>query len=234
MPPKRTYRRKKKVIRRRRRVYKKASVPRQLRPRTYRFKRDIEETLLLSGTSPPDGWTGNSSFNRIYRNFAWSLSQVGDSTDFTNLFRQYRILGARVKLMFSTTQSTTNPLNNFTNSQLLIRMAPNQRGTTPMVLNDAYWQSIQAKKYRLAFNGGRPIDIYMPLKQLTEIATGNSGTTNTMTRPKFVTTQDLSAAFYGINMSIERVDGQALSGTNANYQYCKSITTLYFECRGVE
>ena len=141
-------------------------------------------------------------------------------------------MGARVKLYFSNTGSTTNSVvNNFTNSQMLVRMAPNQRGTAE-VLNLPYWASIQAKKYQTALNGGRPIDIYMPLKQRNEVAS-STGTTYSMMSPKFVSTDAINAAFYGINMAIERVDGQQFSGSNANYQYCKIITTLYLETRGV-
>lgn len=229
---KRTIRRRR-PLRRRVRKVRKNTMPRVLRPKIYNFKRDIEETLILSNTTPPDGWELDSNF-RIYRNLAWALGSVGDNTDFTNLFRQYRIKGARMRFYFSNTNSTTTGgAQTLGNSQLMVRMAPNQRGEIE-TLNNTYWQSIQAKKYKLALNGGKPLDIYMPLKQRNEVAGSAGGTQYSMVRPKYVSTSASNVPHYGLNVAIERVDGQAFTTGITNSQYCKVITTLYFEMRGVE
>ncbi len=234
MPPKRTYRRKKKVFRRRCRT--KATIPRSMRPKVYKFKRDFEETLVLSSSTAPEGWSLDGDF-RIYRNLGFALANIGDVTDFTNLYRQYKINGARVKFFFSSTVSgmhqATSSASNYSNSQMLVRMAPNQKGEIE-TLNNAYWQSIQAKKYKLALNGGRPIDIYMPLKNRTIIQT-SVGSQAVMSRPKWAPTENTSVLYEGINLSIERVDGQGFSlPATSNTQYVKVIYTLYFHCRGVE
>lgn len=225
----------KKRFRRKPRGGNKAIMPMTLRPKTYRFKRDIEETLLLSSSTPPDGWTADGN-SRIYRNMGFALSTLGDVTDFTSLFRQYRILGARVKFLFSNTASGltgTAASATYSNSQILLRMAPNQKGEV-QTLNNAYWQSIQAKKYKLGVNGGKPIDIYMPLQQ-RNIVQSSSGTATTLMKPRFVPIETTNVLFEGLNLALERVDGQPLStGSTNNYQYCKTITTLYFEMRGVE
>ena len=93
-----------------------------MRPMIFKFKRDLEETLVLSATAAPDGWTldGNS---RVYKNVGWALNSIGDPTDFTNLFKQYKLCGARMKFFFSNTSSDQES-NAYSNSQLLIRMAP--------------------------------------------------------------------------------------------------------------
>lgn len=211
-----------------------------MKPKVYKFKRDIEETLQLSSTTAPEGWTldGNS---RCYKQMAFALAQLGDVTDFTNLYRQYKINGARVRFYFSNTGSqmstqTTPPYgtgSGYDNSQLMVRMAPNNSGEITQ-LDNAYWQQIQAKKYKLALNGGKPVDIYYPLRTRTMVQS-STGTQSSMTKPKFVPTANTSVLFEGINIAIDRLDGQGFStGSNNNYQYCKVITTLYFECRGVE
>lgn len=207
-----------------------AKVPRSMRPVVMRFKRDIEETLALSGSVAPDGWNLDGT-NRIYKTLGWSLGSLPDNVDFGALFRQYRIKGARVKLYFSNTVSGTEDSSSHANSQILVRMAPNQRGTADL-LGNSYWQQIQAKKYRTAINGGRPLDIYMPLKQPVEVTT-SSGTGNALKYPGWITTQQGNVVHYGLNMAIERVDGQGFTNGFQNTQYCKVITTLYFECRGV-
>lgn len=227
--PHRVYRRKPKKGRKPARK-RQSKVPRVLVPKTFRFKRDLEETLQLNPSAAPEGWTldGNS---RIYKNLAWALSSVGDSTDFTNLFRQYRLKGARVRLYFSNTVSGSDD-SHFDNGQMLVRMAPNQRGENE-VLNNAYWQQIQAKKYKTAINGGKPVDIYMPLFVRNEVES-STGTAYSVKKPQFISTTLNNVAHHGINIAIERVDGQQFTQGSSNYQYAKMITTLYFETRGVE
>lgn len=207
-----------------------SKVPKVLVPKTFRFKRDLEETLQLNPAAAPEGWTLDGT-SRIYRNLAWALSSLGDQTDFTNLFRQYRLKGARVRLYFSNTTSGSDDAH-FDNSQILVRMAPNQRGETE-VLNSAYWQQIQAKKYKTAVNGGKPIDIYMPLFVRNEVES-STGTAYSIKKPNFISTTLNNVAHHGLNVAIERVDGQQFTQGSTNYQYAKMITTLYFECRGVE
>lgn len=141
-----------------------------------------------------------------------------------------------MRFYFSTTQSTatqaSSTASKFTNTQLMVRMAPNQRGEVE-TLDNAYWQQIQAKKYRLAYNGGRPIDIYMPLTQRNEVAS-STGTSYNIMKPKYISTNISNIPHYGMNIAIERVDGQGFTGGMSNFQYVKVITTLYFEMRGVE
>ncbi len=238
MPPK-TYKRKRKPRTNRRFKRKqltKSSIPRVMRPKVYRFKRDIEETLALSSSTAPEGWTLDGS-SRIYKNMGFALAQLGDVSDFTSLYRQYKINGARVRFYFSNTVSGMHQTNstgsNYSNSQIMVRMAPNQKGEVE-ALDNAYWQSIQAKKYKLAINGGRPVDIYIPLKSRNIVQT-SSGTQSVMGRPQFAPTENTSVLYEGINIAIDRIDGQGFStGAYNNLQYCKVITTLYFHMRGVE
>lgn len=237
MPPRR-FKRKPKPRRKIRFVKKRArsSIPRAMRPKVYRFKRDLEETLALSASSAPEGWTLDGT-SRCYKNMGFALAQIGDVTDFTSLYRQYKINGARVRFYFSNTTSgmhqATSSASNYSNSQLMVRMAPNQKGEVE-ALDNAYWQSIQAKKYKLAINGGRPIDIYMPLRSRNIVQT-STGTQSVMGRPQYAPTENTSVLYEGINIAIDRIDGQGFStGAAANVQYVKVITTLYFDCRGVE
>ena len=226
--PRRAFRRN---VRGRRASATQSRVPRGLTPAVYRFKRDIEATIALDPSSPPEGWTADGT-SRIYNQFGWSLGALGSASDFTNLFAQYRLKGARVRLYFSNTQSAAmGNSNSFSNSQLMVRMAPNQSGQQD-VLDTPYWAQAQAKKYRLCLNGGRPLDIYMPLKQ-ANLVTTSTGSANTIMSPKFLDTSASNVQHYGINMSIERTDGQPLSSGSGNYQYAKLITTLYIECRRV-
>lgn len=231
MPPK-TYRKrtyKKRTYKRKPKA--RTSIPRQLAPKTFRFKRDIEQTLVFSGSVAPDGWTLDGS-NRVYKNFGWSLGSIGNHAEFQNLFKQYRLKGARIKMFFSNTVSGTEDASSYANSQLIVRMAGNQLGTNP-ALDDAYWSQIQAKKYRTAINGGKPLDVYMPLKQPNLLQT-STGTSPSLKSPQFIMTSVSNVVHYGISLSIERADGQGFTSGFSNNQYCKLITTIYLETRGVQ
>lgn len=209
---------------------KKASLPLQLKMKTYRFKRDIEQTMSLSGSSAPEGWAFDGT-SRIYKNFGWSLGSLGNHAEFTNLFKQYRLKGARIKFFFSNTVSGTEDGSSHANSQLIVRMAPNQTGTNAL-LNDAYWSQLQAKKYKTAINGGRPLDVYMPLRQPNEMQT-STGTAPAVQYPQWVLSSITNLVHYGMSISIERADGQTFTSGYGNTQYVKLITTLYLETRGV-
>lgn len=204
-----------------------------LRPKVMSFKRDIEETLLLSTTTPPDGWS--TSGNRLYRNLQWSFANLGDNTDFSNLFKQYKINGAKMKMYFSNTESSqTGGSNQFSNSQILVRMTGNQIGSAD-TLDQSFWQSTMAKRYQTALNGGKPLSVYMPLK-IQSLLNQSSGTGTALTKPKWIDSQPINQTVphSGLSMSFERVDGQGFSTGSSNHQYCKIITTLYFSMRKVE
>ena len=211
----------------------KGKIPSQMVMKTYKFKRDLEQTLSLSGSAAPDGWTLDGT-NRVYRNFGWSLGSLGATSagDIQNLFKLYRIKGARVRLYFSNTISGTEQDSTHSNSQIMVRMAVNQRGENN-VLNDAFWQQAQAKKYKLAINGGKPLDIYMPLKQPNVVYSSTGGQAPSLMSPKFIQTSVSNIVHYGLSLSIERVDGQGFTAGFGNTQYCKVITTLYLETKGV-
>lgn len=217
-------------IRRRMRT-RKGILRNALKPKTYAFKRDIEAVYLLSNTTPPEGWTVSGTSLGI--NLGWSMGSLGavSLAEFQQLFNQYKLAGARVKMFFSNTESGTDGAQEFSNSQLIVRMAQNQDGVND-TLDNQYWRETQAKKYKTAINGGKPLDIYMPL-MIPNTVEAAAGSGRTMTKPKYLPVQDSGVVHYGLNISIERASGQAFSTGHANNQYVRFITTLYFKCRGV-
>lgn len=221
-------------------VYKKkphyttrAKLTRSMRPKTYAFKRDIEQAIQINvGAALPAGWAQNG--NAIGINLGWSLGSLGATSadEFSALFQQYKLNGARIKMFFSNTQSAIDGNDHYSNSQLIIRMAQNQDGLAE-TLDASYWQQIQAKKYRTALNGGRPLQVYMPLKLVNTVAAA-AGNGRTMMKPRYLPSTDTGVVHYGLNLAIERADGQAFTSGHGNAQYVRLITTLYFTCRGLQ
>lgn len=228
MPFKKKYHKKKKFNYRKKQMMR--HVPRIMTPKTFQFKRDIEQVISLSSGSAPEGWNLDGT-SRVYTTLGWSLSSIPENIDFVSLFRQYRLKGARVRMYFSNTISGTEEDSVYANSQLLVRMAPNQRGSND-VLGNSYWQQIQAKKYKLAINGGKPLDFYMPLKQPNTLQS-STGTAPSLISPKWIASNIGNIVHYGANLSVERVDGQSFTTGFNNAQRVKIITTIYLQTRGV-
>lgn len=199
-----------------------------LRPKIYNFKRDYEQVLNLSNTAPPEGWA--SADNNLYNNLGFSLGSLGNSAEFQALFKQYRIIGARLRFYASTTTSEKNGTA-FNNSQVLMRVAPNFSGKAT-VLDNAFWQQAQAKKYYTLVNGGKPIDLYMPLYQENEISS-STGSANVFTKPKFIPTDTANVVHYGQSVAFQRADGQMFASGSSNNQYVRMIVTVYLQCRAV-
>lgn len=223
---KRTYRKKKQIIGR--------PPKRPLSaPRPYLFKRTISEVQIVNASNT--FWT--SSVNNLGKSFAWSLSSVTGETDFQNLFKYYRLKGARVRMYFSNTASEPMPLPSgaFPNAQILVSIDRNMNGETANVADEAQYLSSQTVKRRIALGGDRrPIDIYMPLKQGGLVYDTLTTTNNTLQNPKWLDTGNDTTPHWGYNIMLQRVDGQAFSTGFVNSQSVRILTTLYFECKKVE
>lgn len=206
-------------------------------PKPYFFKRTISEKLVLTNADPPDGWTSN--VYNLGKAFGWTLSAVSDYDDFKNLFKYYRLKGARVKMYCSNTGSGFGDGRTTTesaNGQIIASIDFNSDGDASNVATESHYLNSQTVKRRLMLrNDGKPsLDIYMPLKQLSEVRNIAAGTATAMVAPKWINTDNAFLPHYGYNIMLQRVDGQGFSAGVGNNQVIKMYTTLYFECKKVE
>lgn len=212
-------------------------MPQQMKYKVYRFKRDLERTLDLSGTTPTGWYPVDNMFTSTlgysldsldnYGEFVGNINQPGNG-----LFKQYRLLGVRLRIYASNTQSSTT--TKAPNAQIIVRMAANNSGKVQANnMNISYWEQLQRKKYRTLLNGGRPLDIYFPLSQLKEVVSTGANMT-AMSKPRFIDTTNPGVIHYGLNIALGRADGQAFTSNLTNSQHLRLIQTVYFECRGVE
>lgn len=205
-------------------------------PNIYRFKREIDELVALAGT--PDGW--GRVDNALGKTFAYALNSLGDYSDFQNLFKYYRIKGARVRMYFSNNVSRGDQgpsPGEASNKQIMVMIDRNVDGVgTPADVN-TYLTSQTKKRFLALQTSGKPsLDVYMPLKQATDIY-GTAGAPTALIAPKFINTSDTEAAgvpHYGFNINLERVDKSQFTTGIANAQYVRIITTLYIECKKVQ
>lgn len=232
MAPK-TYRKKKRTYKRK--IAKIGRPPKKplSAPRPYYFKRMLSQTATLS--SSDSFWVAQGS--NLGKAFAFSLSGLQGDTDFTNLFKYYRLKGARVRMYFSNTGSVpvVSGTTKYPNSQILVTIDRNLNGETADVANESHYLQSQTAKRRIALGGDRkPIDIYMPLKQGNLVYQTNTQTNNTMISPKWLSTDNPDTPHWGYNVMLQRVDGEAFTEGTSNRQSVKILTTLYFQCKKVE
>jgi hypothetical protein len=222
---------------RRRRTTKKkpfVKVQKGLSPAIYPFKRTISQTIGLNTSAPPEGWS--VSGNNLYKNWGFSLSMLLDNTDFTNLFKYYRLKGVRIQMYFSNTGSDAREGSVAPNKQIIMWMDRNFDGqnTSSSGLEQTYLNSQTSKKRLCLRNNGKPLDIYMPLKQQGMTYGGVGNTDYVLQSPKFISTGEPATPHYGYKTMLQRVDGQAFTSGISNSQYVKIIQTIYFQCKKVE
>lgn len=224
--PKRRTRRKAKFTGRKRIV----SMPRAMRPRSYFFNRSFVETVTLNSTTPPTGWTAVD--NGLVRSQPFMLSQLDNYTEFVNMFAQYRLLAVSQEYFFSNTNS-----DNLANQQLIMYTVPNAQGVANTAnLDESFFMQSQCSKKRLCLTTtGRPVKVYTKMKQLSRIYSGELGNQDFIkVKPKFVSTTEPQAQHYGIDVRLQRIDGEEFSHGGTTYPVVKIVSKVYLQTRQVK
>lgn len=219
-------------------------ISRPLRPRIDSYKRSFSSTIQLrtdTGNIPVGWYVDNGA---LFTTWTFYLKQLNDITDFTNLYAMYKIKGVRLQMYFSNTQSviSQDSTSGYTpNRQLMVYMTPNREGDAynnsgdpgSEPLTEDVCLDTQSVKKKLALNGGRPLDIYMSLRQQNVLFNKTDSTAYSTVAPKWLRSDQTEVNHYGLNMRIQRVDDQPLT-TGGGIQFCKIIGTLYFQCKQVQ
>lgn len=206
----------------------------RMAPRVLQFKRCFSQDTVLNATSPPGGWTSRqaSGDEAICVNYVFSLSQIPDIANFTNLFDSYRIKGVRLQGYYS-----HNIASSSTQSQTMLFYCRDHLGQTAASDLSEEWfnQRPRSRKRVLLNTTGKPaVDIYMPLTQLANTYQSVTNNDYVMRRPKFISTNEVNTPHYGFNLRLARVDGNNwTAGTSNQYPTLKLFTTVYFEMRGI-
>lgn len=232
------YTRSKKRRTRRRRGWKNRSAlgkpSRGLRQSRYMFKRTT--STLVSLDDAPGGSFATSD-GGIYRNWVFAINDTGlNATNLLGAFKRYRINAVSMKMFFSNTQSSAGMMHDqntmeFMNSQLLVYTVPNRSGVDD-VPTETTILNTQAKKVRTAINGGRPLNLYMKVNQLSETYAGVANSDYTTVRPQFIGTSETACPHYGLTMFIKRADGAGLTTGFLAAQKVNIQVTYYLEFTG--
>ena len=139
-------------------------------------------------------------------------------------------------MYFSNTNSNARDGTSSPNQQILMWIDTNRDGADLGISGEekTYLNSQTAKKRLCLRADGRPIDIYMSLRQQDMVYGGVGNTDYATVRPQWISTTESTTPHFGHKMMLQRVDGQAFTSGITNSQYCKIIQTIYFQCKKVE
>lgn len=232
MPPrnqKRNRHRKKKHVPRRKKVQ---TIARPFVPAVYKFKRSIDHIVPLKQNN--GDWVNNDT-GGIANTFTFKLSDLNQVTDFSNLFKYYKLNAVRAQIYFSNTNADLGFSGRFSNNQLLIWTDINRNGTVANAdQNIAYLNSQTAKKRICLTTDRKPLDLYMPLRISNTVYESAISSDYTLMRPKWISTVEDDTPHYGCNMSISRVNEEALTSGVDTHGSMKIIFTYYLEMKKVE
>ena len=222
----------------RRRVARVGRPPKGLYPSTYLFKRAITEVIPINtGAAPPTGWTVVD--NAMTSTFVFALDQLTDSSDFSNLFRKYKIRGVKTEMYFTNTATFSDTNANIRVPQLMMYTNVNQTGRVNGSLTEAYFLNTQtARKRTVVHDNRRPIKLYHRVKQLSRVYSSEQAAGNNdyaLQFPRYVSTQDKTVEHYGFETRIQSVKGGPVpESANEVPVQIKLIHTFYISCQGVE
>lgn len=167
------------------------------------------------------------------------LNQLPAFDDFTNLFRQYKLTG--IKIIFYPASNTTvaggtrDAAGPNSNNGVLIRVMKNYTGIAMAAGNTiSEWSQIQAKKQWI-LSQTHPTSIYCPLRQMTDVRSGNDMSSNeqVVSRPKWISTNDPNVIHQGLNIRFDSLNGEPLEDEARIWPEFRIVAKYYFMCKGV-
>lgn len=198
------------------------------------FKQSFNQVIGLNTTAPPTGWSVNG--NNLYRAMKFKLTDLQQHGEFTDLFAMYKIKAVRMQMYFSNSVAESMNESSGTasspNQQILCWMDRNTGTTAFTGDTDEMLNSQTAKKKLCLRTDGRPLDIYMPVRPMSNIEQDS-----TFIRPipsnrsPWIGTDYPSVEHFGLNLMLQRVDNQAFTTGISNSQYARIIYTVYIQCK---
>lgn len=225
----RTYRTKKKTYRKKRTKQPVFRRQRGLRLAIHPFKRQEPHQIVdLDAVVPATGWdTTYASTGLIGRLFSFKMSDFNASSDFTNLFKYYKLNSVNLKI-YQATGATAATRNN---SQCIITTMPQRDGVDTM-LSIGEIECRPARKDRLLLNNtGKPHNIYMKLKQLRMTYAAAHGvppssTNYALSTPRWISTDEPDCEHYGFWIFIRSVNGSAFDNIQLRIEPTIYLSTM--------
>lgn len=249
------YMRKKKQVNRSRYPAQKFRFSKGLSRSIVPFTREREtyfrlEDLTGTGTSPFGNFV-HTTDGGVVGQIAIKLTDYPSSSDFTNLFRQYKLNYMKIILVPSATQTQTGNATGTGvydyNKQVMVRTKLNRTGIAIGAGNTiSEWSQVQAKKQWVLAREKATI-ITCRLSQLGVAQSGGlpvesatAQTEWTVMKPKYISTNNPQVTHFGLDIRFDSVDGTSLNqGLDSEgkqiriFPDFRIISKVYFTCKGV-
>lgn len=237
---KKTYRRKKRTYKKRTGAYKpKFGLSRQVIPFTREKETYFRLNDLTGNTQTPFQNFVHTGDGGVVGRISLMLNQLPSHTEFTNLFRQYKLTG--MKIIFYPAANTTvagvtrEEGGPYANNNIMIRVMKNYTGIEMGAGNQiSEWSQIQAKKQWM-LSSTKPSSIYCPLHQIADVRANQDSSTNeqVIIRPKYCSTNDPNVVHQGLNIRFDSLNGIPLQQTDRIWPEFRIVCKYYFRCKGV-
>lgn len=202
----------------------------------YNFKRTAVNVIPLDTTNIPagSGWVGNGTNTEIRKTWVFNLEDsIPDYTEFTRLFKYWRIKGVRVQAWVSNNTSSAHA--NEVNNQMLLMYSDRNMNGEDMSDESAFLDSQTRKTQLMTNTGKRPaLDVYHNCNQATQIYNSTINTDYAYTAPKWVSTSEPGTQHYTHNNLIKRIDAQPFTTGFTNFQFLRVHYTIYFQMKKVQ
>jgi hypothetical protein len=191
---------------------------------------------LTGNTTAPFDALVHTNDGGVAGNLMIQLSDLPSHTEFTNLFRSYKL--NYMKLTFYPSANTINAGDvrdaggNYSNNQILIRTSLNRTGVAMGAGNTiAEWSQLQAKRQWMLAQD-KPTTITMKLSQLSARAS-DAGTAYAVVPPRYTSTNNPSLNHLGLNLRFDSLDGTEIENEDRIWPEFRVVCKVYFTCKGV-
>ena len=176
------------------------------KPKVYPFKRSRQELLALEDPgAQATNWT--TTFDgAVVKTFSFDLAGLPDYLEFQNLFQQYKLNMAMLKI-FPTYSQVASTNGSVVSNNIIITIWPATHGVPLTAAFDSDDLLQIQRKRQFMFPMNKPTTIKMHLRQLTNIYASLANTDYATQKPRYIHTSEVNTAHYGMNVHIRRVDG---------------------------
>lgn len=194
---------------------KSSIIPRPLRPAVLPLSRDLTQYIDTAYPALPTGWafgTAGTHYNTIQCNQKFHLSQLDATTEYSNLFKMYKLNCVIVTItpLHNTSQSngTHTSTQTYFGGSIIGYSEKNVTGASlDTAIEQDYWDQRPSKK-TITFYNGKPRSFKIYPKILSEIYLSEGNTQKVPRKSGWLPTTTLGKEIphYGLNMQFSYTD----------------------------
>ena len=223
------------------------AIGRGLRQSIIPFKRTVCQVIDTDQTTNfPQNWSMTAGtltgYHALLATQIFQLSQLPEYQNIVNMYKWYKINCVVVKIYpcYSSTHQTGNtatPLGTYFGQNMLITYTKNNTGNQLSTnIDNDWWMTQQARKQKI-LTGNKPVIFKVYPKLINEVYSSLTNTDYTLMKPKFISTEEPSTPFFGLDMAFSNVDFNDVIRVNDEPNYTTPLKfrmdmTYYMSLKG--